>query len=201
MEEFILNKSMQSTKLVKINVMAVMIAISVVLFFISFPVLPLYPYLKVDFSDVPALIVAFIFSPLAGIVVLCMKCLVYYLVSGATDPVGVATNFISGTIFLTPIAYLYHRFKGVKSIVVGIIVGIIAMSVAMSLLNYLFILQTFNWTLGFGWEMNESVKRTAVLAGVLPFSLIKGAVVSALFIPLFVSLQVWIKQKQKALAG
>src|SRR5699024_12864669 len=79
------------------------------------PLLP--PYLKVDFSDVPALIAGLVFSPLAGILVVFLKNALYFVATGATDPIGVAANFIAGTLYVFPVAYLYKRYKGVKSIV------------------------------------------------------------------------------------
>src|SRR5699024_528627 len=63
------------------------------------------PYLKVDFSDVPALIAGLVFSPLAGILVVFLKNALYFVATGATDPIGVAANFIAGTLYVFPVAY------------------------------------------------------------------------------------------------
>src|SRR5690625_2835033 len=86
----------RSSKLVKLVVLSLLAAVSLVLFFISFPLPLLPPYLKVDFSDIPALLAGLIFSPLAGVLVVLMKNLLYFVASGASDPIGVAANFIAG---------------------------------------------------------------------------------------------------------
>lgn len=193
-----MKQSRSSAQLVRMIVLALLAAMSVVLMFISFPILPVYPYLKVDFSDVPAIIAALVFSPPVGIVVLLFKCVLYYLVSGATDPIGVAANFIAGTILILPIAFLYRKYKNVGSIILGFVIGITLMSLAMSVLNYYVVLPAYSWLLG--WEMTPAVIKTTVVAGVLPFNLLKGVIVGALFIPLFSSLRVWIEDKQKKFA-
>src|SRR5690625_1869116 len=192
-EEKSVQKS-SSTKLVRMIVISLLAALSLVLFFISFPLPLLPPYLKVDFSDVPALIAGLIFSPLAGILVVFMKNALYFVASGATDPIGVTANFIAGTLYIFPVAYLYHRFSGVKSVISGLVIGTAVMAIVMSILNYFFILPAYAWLMG--WEMNETIKWASVIVGVLPFNLIKGIIVGLLFVPVFMKLKQWIEQKR-----
>lgn len=187
-------QSQRSSKLVKLVVLSLLAAISLVLFFISFPLPMLPPYLKVDFSDVPALLAGLIFSPLAGVVVVLMKNLLYFVASGASDPIGVAANFVAGTLFVFPVAYLYRRYQGVKSIVAGLFIGTVGMAIVMSVLNYFIILPAYSWLIGM--EMNESIKWFTVVGAVLPFNFIKGVIVSILFIPVFMKLSEWIHQKR-----
>lgn len=186
--------NMSSSKLVKLIILALLGTISLVLFFLNFPLPFLPPYLKIDFSEVPALIAAFIFSPIAGVIVIGVKNLLYLAVSGAGDPIGVIANFLAGVMFVVPVAFLYHKYKGVKSIVSGLISGTVIMALGMSVLNYLFILPAYGWFMG--WEMTEQVKWISVIAGVLPFNAIKGIVVGLLFVPLFIKMRSWIEQKQ-----
>src|SRR5699024_6884299 len=147
-----MNTNQQSSKLMKLVVLSLLAAVSVVLFFISFPLPLLPPYLKVDFSDVPALIAGLIFSPFAGVLVVLLKNAIYFVASGATDPIGVVANFIAGTLYVLPVAYLYHRHKGVKSIVSGLVIGTVLMAIIMSILNYIIILPAYSWLMGM--EMN-----------------------------------------------
>ncbi|UJL45142.1 ECF transporter S component [Virgibacillus sp. NKC19-16] len=190
-------KGEQSSKLLKLIILALLGTISLVLFFLNFP-LPFLPaYLKIDFSDVPALIAGFIFSPVAGVIVVAIKNVLYLLVSGAGDPIGVAANFLAGLMFVVPVSMLYHKFKGVKSVVSGLVTGTIVMAVGMSVLNYFFVLPAYAWFMG--WEMTEQVKWISVIAGVLPFNIIKGVVIGLLFVPLFVKMRSWIEQQQAKL--
>ncbi|WP_106498519.1 ECF transporter S component [Lentibacillus sp. Marseille-P4043] len=185
----------QSSKLLKLIILALLGTISLLLFFLNFPVLPGFGYLKIDFSDVPALIAALIFSPLAGVIVEAIKNVLYMAIGGG-EPVGIVANFLAGVMFVVPAAVLYHKFKGVKSIVSGLIAGTIIMAIGMSILNYLVILPIYALFMGME-EMNiESVKWYTVTAGILPFNIIKGIIVGILFVPLFVKMRSWIEQKQ-----
>lgn len=188
----------RSSNIMKLVVLALLSTVSLVLFFISFPLPLLPPYLKVDFSDVPALIAGLIFSPLAGVLVVFIKNAIYFVASGATDPIGVVANFIAGTLYIFPVAYLYHKYNGVKSIVAGLVIGTIGMAIMMSILNYVLILPAYAWLMGM--EMNETIKWATVLGGVLPFNFIKGIIVSMLFVPLFIKLHQWIDQKSVEIA-
>lgn len=182
-----------ASKLTKLTTLAILGSISLVLFFISFPLPMLPPYLKVDFSDVPALIAGIIFSPLAGVFVVFLKNILYFIFTGATDPIGVVANFVAGVLFIMPVALLFHKFKTVKSVVIGLIVGTVGMTVIMGVLNYIVILPAYAFFVGM--EMNETIKWGSVIGGVLPFNFIKGIIVSSLFITLFVKLRSWIEQK------
>ena len=186
--------SNRSSKLVKLVVLSLLATVSLVLFFISFPLPLLPPYLKVDFSDIPALLAGLIFSPLAGIFVVLMKNIIYFIATGATDPIGVVANFIAGTIYIFPVAYLYHKYNGVKSIISGLVIGTVVMAVTMSVLNYFVILPAYSWLIGM--EMNDTIKWASVVGGVLPFNFIKGVIVSLLFVPLFIKLKQWIDEKR-----
>src|SRR5699024_78030 len=183
----------QSSKLKKLVVLSLLSAVSLVLFFISFPLPLLPPYLKVDFSDVPPRIAGLVFSRLVGMFVVFLKNARYLVAAGATEPIGVVANFVAGSLYILPVAYLYHRCKGVKSIVSGLVIGTVGMAIVMSLLNYLVILPAYSWLIGM--EMNEAIKWTSVVAGILPFNAIKGLIVGMLFVPLFVKLKHWIDDK------
>lgn len=191
------NQATRSANLIKLIVISLLGAISLVLFFISFPLPMLPPYLKVDFSDIPAIIAGIIFSPLAGVLVLLVKNGLYFIMTGATDPVGVVANFIAGSVFIAPVAYFYHRLKSVKGILIGLVVGTLAMTLVMGILNYLVILPAYATLLGM--EMNPAIKLYTVAIGILPFNIIKGLIVSLLFVPLFIKLADWIQEQHMKL--
>ncbi|MEF2291707.1 ECF transporter S component [Virgibacillus dokdonensis] len=191
----------QSSKLMKVIVLALLGTISLLLFFLNFP-LPLLPaFLKIDFSDVPALMASFIFSPVAGVLVVAIKNLLYLAVSGAADPIGVLANFIAGMMFVVPVSMLYHKFKGVKSIVSGLVTGTIVMAVGMSVLNYFVFLPAYAWFMGWEDMSNTAIKWGIVSAGILPFNIIKGIIVGLLFVPLYVKLRAWVEEKQAKFAS
>lgn len=186
---------MQSNKLLKLIILALFGTISLLLFFVNFP-LPLLPaYLKIDFGDVPALIAGLIFSPLAGVIVVAIKNILYLMVGGG-EIVGVTANFLAATMFVLPVSIFYHKHKTVKSVISGLVTGTIVMAVGMSILNYLVLLPVYAWFMGMEEMKIESVKRAAVIFGILPFNIIKGIIVGLLFVPLFMKMRSWIEGKR-----
>lgn len=187
-----MQKSKQLSKLV---ILALLGTIALILLFLNFPLPFLPPYLKIDFSDVPALMAGLIFSPLAGVIVIGIKGLLYLIVTGAGDPIGVIANFFAAAMFVFPVSFIYHKFhKGVKSIVSGIVTGTIIMAVGMSVANYYIFLPAYAWFMG--WDMSSEIAWGAILIGVFPFNVIKGIVVGLLFVPLFIKMRSWIEIKQ-----
>lgn len=185
---------MQSSNLSRLIILSLLGAVSLLLFFINFP-LPLLPsYLKVDFSDVPAIMATLIFSPLAGVIVVAIKNILYLAVGGG-DIVGVAANFLAGVLLVLPIGILYHKFKSVKSVVSGLITGTIIMAVGMGIFNYFILLPAYGLMMGWG-DMTHSVKLGTIFVGILPFNLIKGIIIGILFVPVFIKMRRWIEQQQ-----
>ena len=185
----------QSSKLLKLIILSLFGTISMVLLFLNFPLPFLPPYLKIDFGEVPTLLAALIFTPMAGVIVQLIKNLLYLLFTGAADPVGVFANFVAGITFVIPIAMIYHKFKGKKSLVSGLMAGTVIMTIAMGLVNYFVLLPIYSTIMGWG-DMSSGVMLSTIMVGVVPFNLIKGVMMSLLFVPLFVKLKPWIKQKQ-----
>lgn len=188
-------KSKQSSNLLKLIILSLFGTISMVLLFLNFPLPFLPPYLKVDFGEVPTLLAALIFSPMAGVIVQLIKNLLYLIFTGAADPVGVFANFVAGITFVVPISMIYHKYKGNKSLITGLVSGTIIMTIAMGVLNYYVLLPIYGVFMGWG-EMTSTFLLSTIFVGVVPFNLLKGVIVSALFVPLFVKLKPWIEQKQ-----
>src|SRR5690625_3635964 len=185
---------LHKSKLLRLIIIALLGTISLLLFFIKFP-LPILPaYLKIDFGDIPAMLAGLIFSPLAGVMVVAIKNILYFAVSGSADPIGVSASFLAVVLFVLPVSIIYHRYKGIKSIVSGLITGTIIMAIGMSVLNYFIILPAYGWFMG--WDVNEQFKWISVVAGILPFNIIKGIIVGLLFVPLFIRMRSWIERKQ-----
>lgn len=184
----------KSSNLARLIILSLLGAVSLLLFFINFP-LPLLPsYLKVDFSDLPAIMASLIFSPLAGVIVVAVKN-VLYLAIGGGDIVGVTANFLAGALLVLPIGILYHKFKNVKSIVSGLVTGTIIMAVGMGVFNYFILLPVYAVMMGWG-DMTHAAKLGTVVIGILPFNIIKGIIVGALFVPIFIKMRSWIEQQQ-----
>jgi riboflavin transporter len=171
-------------------------SISFILMFISFPIPPFPNFLLVDFSDIPALVAALIFGPVAGILVELIKnVLNYFFVGSATGvPVGQIANFLAGVLFILPTYYLYKVVKTLKGMTFALILGIITMAVLMSVLNYYVILPAYTFFLNMP-AMSGNETRQLIVSGILPFNMVKGAIMSAMFYLIFIRIQSWINKQ------
>ncbi|WP_141231671.1 ECF transporter S component, partial [Niallia circulans] len=75
-----MKKKMNVRKYVLIGMMS---SLAYVLMMLKFPIPPFPSYLKVDFSDIPALVAALILGPGAGILVELIKNILDYLITGS----------------------------------------------------------------------------------------------------------------------
>ncbi|WP_439744428.1 ECF transporter S component [Bacillus pseudomycoides] len=186
----------QKNNVVQMVSVAMLSSIAYLLMMLDFPFPGLPPFLKIDFSDVPALIAAIIFSPIAGVVVEGIKNILHYGIQGSLTgvPVGEIANFIAGCLFIGPATFLFRKYRTVKSLTTGLMLGTVTMSIIMSVLNYFIILPAYTWFLNQP-AMSSSGMRQMIVAAILPFNLIKGIVVTVVFVALFSRLKVWVFAK------
>lgn len=160
-------------KFIKISLLG---AIAVVLMYFDFPIpfLP-FPWLKIDLSDIPALMGAFAFGPMAGIVVELLKNLLILIVKGTgTGFVGEIANFIVGVSLVAPAAWVYHRNKSRKNALLGMILGTLSIEIIGILANVYLLLPAF------GMNMVKDELIQYITVGLLPFNGVKAILVCAI---------------------
>lgn len=158
---------------------ALLVAFAVVLMYLDFPIFPGFSWLKIDFSEVPILIGAFAFGPLAGVVMEALKNILILLVKGTTSVgIGELANFIIGVAIVLPAAIIYKKNKTKKSALVSLTVGTIVMTVVGTLANYYIFVPMYS---AFLPDLKQSTYVVKYITfGVIPFNLIKGILVSAI---------------------
>ena len=93
---------------------AMLSALSFVLFFIQFST-PLTPeFLKMDISELPALIGSFSMGPVYGVLICLIKNLLHLTIT-STGGVGELSNFLLGVAFVLPAGLIYGRHKTKKN--------------------------------------------------------------------------------------
>ena len=119
----------------KLAVAAMLAAIAAVLQFIEFSI-PIMPsFVKLDLSDLPALLGAFALGPWWGVLIELAKNLLH-LPFGASAGVGEACNFVLGAVFVIVAGLIYHRRKTRASALLGASAGALVMALASLPLNY-----------------------------------------------------------------
>lgn len=180
-------RSWNTKTMVKISVLGV---ISLLLMQFEFPVIFLAPgFLKMDISDIPALIGAFAIGPMAGIIVQLIKNILH-LFQTTTVGVGELANFVVGSTFAYTAGYIYYKDKTFKKAVKGLLIGTLTMTIVITIANY-FIMFPFyaklygidlDTIIGMGNAINKNIinLKSMMLIAVIPFNLLKGIIVTAI---------------------
>ncbi len=163
---------------------------TVLMFFPHFPVLSSAPFLKIDFSDVPALLASVTISPLCGMIVELCKNLVHLPFSD-TGFVGELSNFIVGSAFAVSAGYLSrfllpNMLMKKKLVIVLVISSVIQVTAAM-LSNYFVIAPMY-----FGADNSKIMSFVAYSA--LPFNIIKDALQAVVFYAVYRAIYPYIKK-------
>jgi len=198
-------KSLMSTRM--ITATGMLAAVSFILYLpqleISFTFLP--SFLKLDFSDLPALIGAFAYGPFAGIVICLIKNLLH-IPLGTSNGVGEICNFIIGVALVVPASLIYRRNKNRKTALIGSLIGTLAMGIISVPVNY-FITYPFYATF-FPHGITDIVAVytllfpnitdlfSALVLVNLPFTVVKGLLVTALCFVIYKRLSSILKGKK-----
>jgi len=169
------------------------LAFVIMIFEFSLPFFP--PFLRLDFSDIPALLVGFGLGPFSGLMVVGMRNLLHLTIT-ATMGVGELANFlISGTFVLLGSLIFYRTGKAV----LGLTVGSFVMVLSSLLVNLYVVIPLyeivldlpFEETIAAAREINPAVSslNTYLAYVIVPFNLIKALSVSLLFYPVYSRIQ------------
>ena len=156
-------------------------AASIALQYLEIPI-PIIPsFIKLDFSDLPALIGAFAYGPVAGIIIELVKNLIHMAVS-QSGYIGELSNFMLGAVFTFVAGMVYKKYSSRTGALIGGIIGALCMA-AISFPSNLFIVYPFYYNfmdkaavLGMYQAILPSVKsiEQALLIFNVPFTLVKG---------------------------
>ena len=125
----------QQQKNHRLAVSAMLTAVAAVLQFLEFSI-PLVPsFIKLDFSDLPALLGTFSLGPVYGVAIQLVKNLLH-LPFGSSAAVGELSNFILGAVFVFVAGAIYKHSKSRKSALVGSVAGAAAMALISIITNY-----------------------------------------------------------------
>ncbi len=173
----------------KIALIGVFSAIAFLLMLLEFPV-PFAPsFYELDFSEIPVLIGAFAFGPVAGVMIEFCKILLKLAFKGTTTAfVGDLANFIIGCSFVLPASVLYLNKKTKKTAIAGSALGTVCMTVFGTAFNAVYLLPKFaqlygmplDVIVGMGTAINPAIHSVATLVifAVAPMNILKGGSVS-----------------------
>ena len=168
---------------------AVAAAVSFVLMLLEFH-LPIAPeFIKLDLSDIPALVLAFTFGPLTGVLTELVKNLLHLFVTKSAG-VGELSNFLLGCAFVIPAGLIYKRSKTRKNALLAMLAGTLCFSLMGIFSNYRIMFPFYTKVSGIPMEAIVAMCQKilpfvdsefkVILLSVTPFNLLKGILVSVL---------------------
>ncbi|HEX2946790.1 MAG TPA: ECF transporter S component [Clostridia bacterium] len=151
----------------KIATMGVLAALSIVIMLPTrFPILPAAPYLKYDPADIPMLICAFLFGPIAGFAVTVVEATLQTLLFAEGGLYGWLMHIIASGAFVLIAGIIYKNKHDRKGALIGLVCGTLAMTLVMIPAN-LVITPIYTGT------KVEDVANI-LLPAIIPFNLIKA---------------------------
>lgn len=187
-----------------ITVTAIMSALSAVLMFVEFSI-PIMPsFIKLDISDLPALITSYAFGPVCGVAVCLVKNLIHLLAT-QTAGVGELSNFIHGVVFVFVAGMFYKYHHNRKFAFIGAIAGDFAMAAMSFFINYFFVYPIYfklmapeAAILGAYQEILPSVDSLwkAILFFNVPFTFAKGLISVAITFAIYPKISPILKGKK-----
>jgi len=156
---------------------ALLSAAALALFFLEFPLFPAAPFLKLDFSDIPALLGALLLGPGWGVLIELIKNLLELVIKGAGSQMGFGNlmNFVVGVAFILPFSLIFRRGKK-HAHALGSVTGIIAIVAVGVGMNMLVMPLYFKYFVGAEMPMSAIL---GVIWYATALNAIKGALLSA----------------------
>ena len=181
---------MNKSYIKRVSLCGILGALGFVLMLLEFPLPFIIPsFIKLDFSEIPALISAFAYGPIYGILVCLIKNLLHLFVTSSAG-VGELSNFVLGAIFVGVAGAVYKKIHSRKGALIGSLIGAFIMAVISIFTNYFIVYPAFSVLYGLPMDAILGMYK-ALLSSVnnlfealvifnLPFNLGKGILDAAI---------------------
>lgn len=198
-------KNFGKLKVHNLATIAVLGAVSSVLFLIEIPVFPAVPFYKLDLSNVPALLGAFAMGPWQGVTVVLLKALIG-LTHTSTTGVGELADFLMGAAMMIPAGYIYRGCRRRVGALWGMAAGLVCATAAAAMINLWVLIPFYAWAfkmpidaiIAMGSKLFPAVNSLErfVLLVTVPFNLIKWAVISVVTLLIYKPLSPILHEKR-----
>ncbi len=162
----------------RLVIIALVGALSALLMWFQFPLIPQAPFLEYDFSDIPVMIGTFSLGPTAGVMIATVKVAVFFLTKGKSGPIGAFMNWVSTVSFVLVAGLFYwHLRKDPKGALLGMLLAACVSTGLMVLVNIYIALPL--------WGIPSQQIAGLVKAAVIPFNLLRGVISTVLTMLLY----------------
>ena len=188
-----------TTRTRKLVLIAMLAAISFILMiFPQFPLIPAADFLKVEFSIIPILVGLYLFDLPAAFLILILRSLLKLLLNneGINTWIGLPLNIVAVGSFLLIFAIFFKKDSGTRAYVTGSVLATLVMTAAMVVANFVYAIPLYAKFAHF--DINKIFGASKYLmAMVVPFNLLEGAIFSVSFAIIFVAIKSILENMSK----
>ncbi|MDY3024411.1 ECF transporter S component [Streptococcus hyovaginalis] len=169
----------------KLAYIAILSAISFLLLFLNFPILPVASFLKIDFSVIPILLALLLFDLKSAYVVLLLRTLLKFILNfeGVNTWVGMPMNVVALGLFVTVFAFVWKKRQTLINYIVASVIATVVLTLAMLVLNLFYAIPLY--VKFAGWPPEALTMSSYIVPAVLPFNLLQGLLLSLVFYPAY----------------
>ncbi len=183
-------------------------ALSVILYYFGKFNLPIFPsWLDVQFSDVPALLVSFMYGPVSGVLVIIVR---FFCKLPGTSTVGVGefADVLIGVTLCLVAGLIYKKHRSLKGALCAMGIGMASATFMATVANWLILIPAYKGIAGFpqvaltktmdtilggqGFVTDDNFMAYYLFVGVIPFNLFRYALVFIITFLLYKRLKMFI---------
>ena len=193
----------------QMSVIAVFSALAVILYYFGKFNLPFFPsWLDIQFSDIPALLVSFMYGPISGILVIIVR---FFCKLPGTSTVGVGefADVLIGITLCLVAGLIYKKHKSFKGALCAMGIGMLSATIMATVANWLILIPAYKGIAGFPQAALTGVMDTIIsgkqgvvtdnnfmayylFVGVIPFNLFRYTLVFLITLVLYKRLHMLI---------
>jgi len=164
----------------------VMSGVAFVLYALEVPtafIFPAAPYLKIDFSDIPAVFTGIVAGPMAGVLVQIIKNILHVSITKEPSLSGEIANLFAGVAFMLPVVFAF-RIDPKKWGILGLIAGTLSATIIMVFVNLFITLPLYGVPQEVRWDMIVTI--------FTPFNLLRGALFSFIILLIYPAIKPYL---------
>lgn len=183
-----MSTSIKSTR--RLAYIAILSAVSFLLMYVSFPLIPEANFLLLDFSILPVLVALAIFDIKSAFAVLTLRTILKLILhnGGVGTLIGMPMNYIALGFFVLALGLTWKKKQTIKSYILGSLIGTLALTASMLILNYVYAVPLYAKFAGFDIKAILGLANY-LFAMVLPFNLLEGLIFALGFYLLYLAIK------------
>ncbi|MBR6071737.1 MAG: ECF transporter S component [Acholeplasmatales bacterium] len=192
----------------QMSVIGIFSALSVILYYFGKFNLPIFPsWLDIQFSDVPILIVSFMYGPISGVLMVFVR---FFCKLPGTSTVGVGefADVLIGLTLCIVAGIIYKKHRSLKGALCAMGIGMLSATVMATVANWLILIPAYKGIAGFpqaaltktmdtilgaqGLVTDDNFMAYYLFVGVIPFNLVRYVAVFIITFVLYKRLKMFI---------